>query len=466
MQEQTGEYFEDKEMASNVKRYEVMKKTGMFTYFDVDEIIDVINFYIDNSLLNKAHEACKSGLSIHPTSSELKLKNAQLFMGRGQANDALLWLDKVRELSKWNHEYLLTKGMAMSLLNSTAEAEKYFSQALKIVSDNEKEDVILNIADSLDKSNAVETAIYYFELGSKINPKNEEFYFRLGLSYNNIGEFDKSINSYNKYLDINPFSENVWFNLGIVLNSAEKYKESIEAYDYAISLDATHYDALFNKANALANHEKYNEAIEVYNTYLRAFKNNPTAKYYIGECYIQLKDFEKALEHFDSILIDNKNFAEAFYGKAMVYEEMNKPDEAIKNYKKALVIDEDNTDAWFSIGNLYIKLKKFSNAVEAFDKALSINKFDIEAWLLNAEAYDKLEDISKSIDLLLEATEYLPDNSDIIYALSAYYFKSDNNNLGIEWFKKAYSLEKENYKLVLNIFPEAKTLIEKLLETK
>lgn len=464
MQERTGEYFEDREMASNVKRYEAMKKRGMFTYFDVDEIEDVINFYIDNDKLNKAHEACKSGLSIHPTSSELKLKYAQLFIGRGQANDALLWLNKVKELSKWNHEYMLTKGMAMSILNSTNKAEKYFNQALKLVSDNEKEEVILHIADALEKSNAVDEAISYFELGSKMYPKNEEFYFRLGLCNNRIGNIDKSINYYHKFLNLNPFSENVWFNLGIVYNSAEKYKESIDAYDYAIALDNTHYDAIFNKANALANLEEYNEAIKTYNDYLNIFENNLTAKYYIGECYIQLKEYDKALEYFNSILIKNINFAEAFYGKAMVYEDTNKPDDAIKNYKKALEIDEENTDAWFSIGNLYIKLEKYSDAVKAFNNALSINKFDIEAWLLNAESYDKLGDISKSIGLLSEAIEYLPDNSDIIYALSAYYLKSGNNKLGLQWFKNAFSIEKENYELVIKIFPEAETVIKKLIK--
>ena len=198
MQEKAGEYFEDREMASNVKRYEAMKQNGIFSYFDVDDIIDIINFYIDNSYIKKAHDACKSGLSIHPTSAELKLKNAQLFMARGMANDALQWLNKVRELSKWSHEYSLTKGMAMSLLNSKTKADKYFNKAINLVVDNEKESVILNIADSLEKTNNVESAIYYFDLGSKLYPQSEEFYFRLGLSYNKTLRFADIIYSPNQ----------------------------------------------------------------------------------------------------------------------------------------------------------------------------------------------------------------------------------------------------------------------------
>jgi tetratricopeptide (TPR) repeat protein len=468
MQDYSDEYYEDKDMYRNIKRYEALKKRGVFSYFDVDDIIDIINFYIDNNKFNKAHDACKTGLSIHPTSSELKLKNAQLFVNKGQGEDALLWLNKIKEFNNSNHEYLLTKGVALTITNNITEAEQYFDKALSLVSGQEKEDIILHIAESLEQINYINLAIKYIKTGNEINPKNKEFYFKLGLYHYKTGHNEESIKYYNKYIDIYPFSENVWFNLGIVLNFEEKYSEAIEAYDYAIALDNTHYDALFNKANALANAEMYMEAIGVYNEYLSIYKNNHTALYYIGECYIQLKEYDKALKYFDRILADDKYFAEAFYGKAMVYEDLKNYEKAIKNYEKTIKIDEENTDAWFAIGNIHVKLNQLEKATTAFNKILNINKYDIEVWLLNADAYDKLGDTFQSIVLLLEAIDYLPEVSDITYSLAGYYFKQNNNRLGIHWFKNAYNTDSKNYNITFKIYPEAENIkeIQQIIKNK
>jgi tetratricopeptide (TPR) repeat protein len=455
MQERAGDYFEDKEMASNVKRYEAMMKSGVFTYFDVEEIENVINFYIDNNQLKKAQDACASGLSIHPTSQDLKLKNAQIYVGRGLANEALQWLNKVKELGQGSHEYYLTKGMAMVLLNDAQKAEKYFNSALNLVTELEREDALFNIGDALENSGNFILAIDYYEIGSNVNPENEEFYFRLGFCYDRSGIYEKSIEYYQKYLDFNPFSENVWYNLGIIYNKIEDYKNSIDAYEYAIALDNTHYDALFNKANALANFEMHSEAIAAYQEYLALHENSLTAKYYIGECYIQLKEFDKALEYFDAILIENAEFAEAYYGKAMVYDDLLRYEEAIELYFKAIELDAENTDAWFSLGSLFVKLERFEEAVNAFNQAVAINKFDIEAWLLNADTYDKMENTAQSIGLLIEAVDFLPDSSDILYALAAYYYKSGNWDLGLQWFKNAFELDNENFEIVFKIHPEA-----------
>ncbi len=466
MQERSGEFFEDMEMASNVKRYEAMMSTGIFTYFDVEEIETVVNYYIDNNKLDKAQKACLSGLTTHPTSQELKLKNAQICVGRGLAIEAIKWLDQVKEFSNTNHEYFLTKGMAMILLNHIEKAIDYFNRSLKLSPESEKENVLFNIGDALENSGNHEKAIGFYLMGIEISQDTDDFYFRLGFCYDRKADFEKSIYYYQKYLDYNPFSENVWYNLGIIYNKIEDFEKSIDAYEYAIALDNSHYDAIFNLANALANNDRYAEAIKTYEEYVQFNPINLIAKYYIGECLIQLKKLPEALEKFNEILTENTDFPEAYYGKAMVYDELDDSEKAVENYRIALNLDDENTDAWFSLGNLFSKLNRLDDAIEALDKVVLINKFDIEAWLLNAEINDKIYRLNRSIELLSEATDYLPDSSDILFSLSAYYFKNENSKMGILWFKNAFEIDSENFETTFKIYPKARFVKEIIEITK
>jgi tetratricopeptide (TPR) repeat protein len=460
MQERAGDYYENGEMVSSVKRYEAMRKIGVFAYFDVEEFENIVNFYIDNNQLKKAQAACISGLTIHPTATELKLKNAQLFVSQNKPHDAIKWLNKVNELQNNHHDFHLTKGMAMVLLGFMEKAENHFDIALNLSAHLEKEDTLFNIGEALENSGNFYLAVKYYKYGNKQFNLNEEFLFRLGFCYDRMADYDQSIIYYQLYLDINPFSENVWYNLGIIYNKAEQFEKAIEAYDYALALDETHYDALFNKANSQANAELQFDAIQSYLEYLKIYENSLTAKYYIGECYIQVKEFDKALFYFDTILDENPEFSEAFYGKALVYEELNDDEKALFFYKKTLELDNENTDAWFSMGGLYEKLEQPQKAIESFDKALEYNKFDVEAWLANASIYFKLGQVKDSIRLINEAIDYMPDYAELLYSLSAYYMIDGDFKQAVDWFQNGFKLDPENHLMVFDMYPQAKELPE------
>ena len=148
MQERAGEYYENWEVSSSVKRYEAMRKNGSFIYFDVEQFEDIVNFYIDTNQLNNAQDACNTGLTIHPGSAELKLKNAQLLVGRGNPTEALNWLNQVSEMQLGNHEYHLTKGMALVLSGFASKAQPFFDKAIELGTTDEKVEIFLNIGDN------------------------------------------------------------------------------------------------------------------------------------------------------------------------------------------------------------------------------------------------------------------------------------------------------------------------------
>jgi cytochrome c-type biogenesis protein CcmH/NrfG len=54
----------------------------------------------------------------------------------------------------------------------------------------------------------------------------------------------------------------------------------------------------------------------------------------------------------------------------------------------------------------------------------------------------------------------MPDYSELLYALSAYYLASNDLESGLKWFANAYKIDPENYIQVFEIYPKAKDLAE------
>ena len=460
MQDRAGDLFEDMELTSNLKRFEAMRANGGFSYFDIDEYVNIINYYLDNDQLKKAMDACKTGLKVHPGTPELKLKYAQLLVGRGQSAEAMILLKQIKTILKGNHEFHMTLAMAKILTGDEKEAIRYFDYALNLCEGEEKEEVFFNIGESLENSGFYEIALSYYKKAQLAFPDNEEFLFRAAFCYDRVNNLAESIHYYNLYLDKNPFSENGWYNLGIIHNKAGEFEKAIDAYEYAIALDDDHFDALFNKANTLANWEKYDEAIAIYNEYLALYPGSLIALYYLGECYLQLEQPERAENYFDQIITSFPEFADAWYGKGLVYEAYEKYNEAIEALKKAVQIDKEHNDAWFSLGKLYAIVQKNDESFEAYRNAVSLNHSDVEAWINYALVADLMGKPELSLEIILQAMGYAPDEVDLMYAHAAYLFKNNQKELSFNWFEKAVLLAPGQQSIYFTIIPENENLPE------
>ena len=54
----------------------------------------------------------------------------------------------------------------------------------------------------------------------------------------------------------------------------------------------------------------------------------------------------------------------------------------------------------------------------------------------------------------------MPINIEIIFALTAFYFKLGDTTTAMHWFKTGYATDKKAYKLVFKIYPQAENIKE------
>lgn len=117
-------------------------------------------------------------------------------------------------------------------------------------------------------NNNPELAVSWFELAIKENTDNGNIYNYLGISYEQLGENGRAIETYKRGLQYagelkSAFLTNIANNYAI----QENFNTAIEFYTKAIELD-NYGDALRNRAGEYLRNESYDDALNDYKQYL------------------------------------------------------------------------------------------------------------------------------------------------------------------------------------------------------
>jgi tetratricopeptide (TPR) repeat protein len=134
--------------------------------------------------------------------------------------------------------------------------------------------------------------------------KNDKYFHRLGDAYDELKNYPKAIEAYQKAIEIKPDKHEAWNNLGNAYNDLKNYQKAIEAYQKAIEIKTHNYSAWNN----------------------------------LGIVYFNLQDYPKAIEAYQKAIEIKSNKWEAWNNLGIVYEILNDYPEAVKVYQKAIEI--------------------------------------------------------------------------------------------------------------------------------
>ena len=129
-----------------ISRFEQMIQQNESYYFDVEQLEAIIDGYQANLSYQKAIKALEYAYSLFPDNTALIIKEVQLLSGIGQLSKALSRLKVLEKFEPNNEEMLLTMAAVYSQLREHNKAIQYYKRALQICSEEEIDDVYLEIA--------------------------------------------------------------------------------------------------------------------------------------------------------------------------------------------------------------------------------------------------------------------------------------------------------------------------------
>jgi tetratricopeptide (TPR) repeat protein len=202
----------------------------------------------------------------------------------------------------------------------------YYSRSLVYMNDKQPEKVIMILEPVSDTFNKIFSIQYL-----------------LGLSHNQLKQFDIAQKYFSKALTIRPDSPNVLHSMAILYDEVNAWEKSDEIYLRLIETDSTDAQAFNNFAYSLV--ERNQELKKALSLAKKAIELEPENASYldtIGWIYFKLDNPKKAQAYIESSININGENAIVLEHLGDVLMKIQKSDDAIDYYKRALSLDKNN----------------------------------------------------------------------------------------------------------------------------
>ncbi|MBT0608507.1 tetratricopeptide repeat protein [Aequorivita echinoideorum] len=435
----------------SLARFESMLKTNSVLFFDSEEFEEIVQHYLENGKMALAKKATKLGLEQHPTSTNLKLFQIEMYIFENQLDVADELLDALYLLEQSNEEIYIQKANIFSRRDKHKEAITLLEQALAITDD--EADVLSLLGMEYLFMEDYENAKHYF---MKCLEQDEEDYsalYNIIYCFEYLEEYEAAIDYLNDFLNKNPYSEVAWHQVGKQYFELKDFKKALAAFEFAIISDDSFIGAYLEKGKVLEKLKKYEEAIESYSITLGLDDPTSYALLRIGKCYEKLGNSEMALQFFtkcveeDSLLDKGWIAITDFYFKSKQYQK------ALYYIEKAINIDGENVLYWKRYAKINNRLSLFEEAEVGYRKALELGNYELESWITRGDILINLGEYDAAINNFNQSLEFYPEHPEVEYRLAGLYFTLNQNERGVFHLKNALKAEPDYIMIIEELFP-------------
>jgi tetratricopeptide (TPR) repeat protein len=465
-------YFESSEFKRLLSEYQNALELNVSRYFDVDEFIDLADYYADNVNMDTAKSVLVDGLRLHPDSDRLKIMLAGLHMcmhDYKMANDILNTLENPLLC---NDYYYVSAQIQLAVHSDANEAEILFRKWLRREDKEFRKDYSSSSQTDIDEVNEFRRDNYMHILTSigefvtddimrieQLKKWVGEYIKKFG-SLSNFGrsDIDHSVANicrienfpalcediYTMMLQNEPYLENGWAILAASQYTNGKYIESVDSAEYALAVNPEDYFSLFTKAHALYALGNIEEALV---NFIK-FKGygNESSDLFIASCLIKLERYDDAKPYLFAAENWNENvvaadqpdyFANNCYEMAENYLLLGNPQKALQMADKALKINPLFFDYQQVKGAALIAIGEKMKAFKVFYKSITNYHDRPYAILLTGLRYLNASEFETSIRFfLLTLEEETPPLHAYAYLTYAYYQIGDTVNF-LDFLRKS-----------------------------
>ena len=327
-------------------------------------------------------------------------------------------------------------------LYSQGQLQQALEQASVLLKQSPSSSILHNICGAVyQELGQFNASIEAYKKSLAIKPDYADAYYNMGIALQDQGNPEGATEAYNKALVIKPDYAEAYSNMGNALKDQGKLEEAIEAYKKALSINPDYAGAYNNMGVALKEQDKLEEAIEAYK---KALSFKPDFADAFNNMGITLKDqgqLEEAIEAYKKALSFKPDFADAFNNMGVALKEQDKLEEAIETFNKALSLKPDYAGAYNNMGVALKEQNELEEAIEAFNKALSLKPDYIEAYNNMGAALKAQGKLEKAIEAYIKALSLKPDYAGAYNNMGVALKEEGKLEEAIEALNKALSLK-------------------------
>lgn len=374
-------YFNSKEFKELLNRYEMGTKAGEKPFLDVDDLVDIADYYNFKDRGDEAMEVIDFALEMYPGAT---LPN--VFMAR----DALanMDFDKAREYMGLiedhdDPDYHYLEAEIMIAEGNVEKADEYLREYFKDIEPDEYEDFIKDCANLYIDYGQTDKA-YEWIMRTK-GDDSEDFKDLMGRILVALGKFKDSERIFNELLDANPYDTKYWKTLSSVQLLAQDFSGALTSIEYALAIDPDDVEGLFCKANALLRLENFEEAVKTFRKFLEHRPDDAVGLMDLGICLCSAGRYEESLETLQKVadlgIASNEILQQIYQEMSFCYSKMGMADKAEEMINKAEPYFDDHNEFLVTKGHIMMENGKLDETEEAWREAMTASDYSPEVLL-------------------------------------------------------------------------------------
>lgn len=435
-----------------IERFEQMLENREYKYYDSEDLVEIIEFYIEVNDSEYAKRALDFAEKMHPENVEIKIKKIEYLLLINELKRSAKLIQDLEEVAANELDYLLVQARFWGMKNMPRKAIGFYEDALLI--DEEETDFICNcIGNEYLNLDEVYSALIAFRKALKFNPENDYSFYSIIQCFEDIHNPDECIDFLQDFIDDNPYSEVAWLQLGMLYNHKKMYKEAINALDYVIAINPSSIAGHANKALSYEELKNFNKAIEILEETLE-FDDSPAVTYFkIGELYEKLEKPQKALKAYHIAIKEDPQLDKAWAKSAALYDKMGNLDEAEYYIQRAIELNDDNSEYYTNSTYYFLKQMKFEEALSSLVKLVELKPLVFNTWFAYVETLIAIGEYEQAIAVLLTGALKNFNRAEFFYQLSNVYYLIDEDRLGNEALRNALSMDITIKKMMFENYP-------------
>lgn len=293
-------------------------------------------------------------------------------------DDAIPYYQRVIQLNNKNVDAYVRLAQIFNTTNKQQELCELFQKAKEALPDN---DELKNLQVQIENEQMAQSyksgtqkydkADYQGALNDFLSIKNpnEDVLFSIAACYQELDQYDKAIEFYNKILVINPKNSNALFYIGTVYQAKNDTANAEGFYNKALKLDPNNknaknalnvmrdarIDKMIDKGMDLYNEKKYREALLEFNKVVSLNSQHAYAHYYKGMVYDALQNYSLAIASYKKAVSLTKDLNMAYYSMGLDYDSLSNKTEALNAYKAFIAGSKNAQDDYTKYAKKRIK---------------------------------------------------------------------------------------------------------------
>ncbi len=442
-----------------IERFEKMLEEKEIYFFDSEEFIEIIEYYLDFADNEFAFKALNIANEQYPDSVAIKIKWLEFYVNILELHKAKEVIEDLKDLGCEDTDFLIAIAQYWSARKNHKMAIRYYEDALK---NKEEEDYILSsIGNEYLELNQVSNALDCFLKSIHVNPKDDFTFFSIIHCFEELGRNEDCANFLTAYIDEFPYSETAWFQLGMKQMQLKKLTEAYQSFDFASVINPETVVNYAQKAYCLEELRYWEKAVKVYEEALLYEDNKSFLLLKMAKCFKELKEEMSALKVLKQALKEDPQQDTVLYELSLTYEKLGNYQEALYYIQKAVDLDKENANFLKKQIYLHIKLKLFEEAIQDFDTLLKLEPHRFTTHYAYSELLLSIGEFEACLELL-ERIKNQFHKAELIYQKAVCLLKMNK----LDEARIAYIEALENNEMILSKMQKKYPILEELVMVK